>query len=398
VARAVAREKGVRLFLVGGTVRDLLLRRPVKDVDLVVEGDAAGFARALAAALGGRARTHERFGTAAVELSDGGRLDVAAARRESFDAPGALPRVQPARIEKDLARRDFTINAMALELAAAVRPRLFDPFGGRRDLERRTLRFLHPRSPFDDPTRAFRAVRYANRLGFRIAPDAGRAIREALRSGAFDAVSGDRLRSELELLFAEANRAAAARRLAGLGLAAALGARLPATRAALERVRRAERLSAGWPEAGGWLLFLLAWASDRPARDLGRLADRLALQGDAGRAVRGWPATRRRLVLLRRPRRRSAIRRLLEGLSPEETGALAACLPSRAAARLLEVARRPVLLRIGGRDLLAAGVPAGPAVGRALAAARDAREDGMICAGEELEFALRRAGGPRRKT
>jgi tRNA nucleotidyltransferase (CCA-adding enzyme) len=394
----VAREEGVRLFLVGGVVRDLLLRRPVKDVDLVVEGDAAGFARALAAALGGRARAHERFGTAVVELSDGGRLDVAAARRETYHGPGALPRVQTAHIEEDLARRDFTINAMALDLAAAARPRLFDPFGGRRDLERRTLRFLHPRSPFDDPTRAFRAVRYANRLGFRIAPDAGRAIRAALRSGAFGAVSGDRLRRELELLFAEPNRDQAARRLAGLGLAAALGARLPATRAALERVRRAERLLAGWPEAGGWLIFLLAWASDRPAPAFGRMADRLALQGDAGRAVRGWPATRRRLALLRRPRRRSAIRRLLEGLSPEETGALSACLPRRVAARLLEVARRPVRLTIGGRDLLAAGVPAGPAVGRALSAALAAREDGMICAGEELEFALRRAGGPRRKT
>ena len=241
VARRVAREKDVRLFLVGGTVRDLLLRRPVKDVDLVVEGDAAGFARALSAALGGRARAHERFGTAAVELSDGGRLDVAAARRETYDGPGALPRVQTARIEEDLARRDFTINAMALELSAAVRPRLVDAFGGRRDLERRSLRFLHAHSPFDDPTRAFRAVRYANRLGFRIAPDAGRAIRAALRSGAFDAVSGDRLRRELELLFAERNRAAAVRRLAGLGLAAALGARLQATGAALRRVHRAER-------------------------------------------------------------------------------------------------------------------------------------------------------------
>jgi tRNA nucleotidyltransferase (CCA-adding enzyme) len=389
----VARDKSLRLFLVGGVVRDLILGRTVRDLDLVVEGDAAGFARAVAARLQGQVRAHGRFGTAIAEFPDGGRLDVAAARREIYDSPGALPRVAPASLEEDLARRDFTINAMALEIAPARRSRLLDPFGGLRDIESRKLRFLHPLSPFDDPTRAFRAVRYANRLGFHIGRDAAAAVREALRAGAFDSVSGDRLRRELELLFAEPNRAAAVRLIAGLGVGSVLKARMSASAAALARLRRAEALSSQWPPAGGWLLYLLAWVHDCRADRLRRLADRLALQGRPGRAVRDWGATRRRLLRLGRARRRSAVRALLEGLSPEEIGALAVSLPLRSAARLLDVVRRPLSLSIGGRELLAAGVSAGPAVGRALAATLAAREDGMISAGGELDFALRRARG-----
>lgn len=372
-------------------MRDLLLGRPVRDVDLVVEGDAAGFARALAGKLGGRVREHDRFATATLKLPGGSRLDVASARRESYSGPGALPRVRPASIEEDLFRRDFTVNAMAMELAPAGRARLLDPFGGRRDLAARVLSFLHPRSPCDDPTRAFRAVRYANRLGFRVALDAVGAIRRSIEAGAFVAVSGDRLWRELELIFAETGRADAVRRMSALGLARVLGAGLAADSRTLSRLRRAEALLNGGSVEGGGLLFLLVWAAGRSQGDLDRLADRLALAGAAGRSMRSWGRTWRGLGTLRKERRRSRIRRLAAGLSPAEIGALAAGLPRREAARLCDVANRPVLLSIGGRDLVAAGVPAGPALGRALAETLEAREDGMIGAREELDFALRRA-------
>src|SRR5215471_8285090 len=133
VARTVAREGGERLFLAGGVVRDLLLGREVRDVDLVVEGDALAFARRLAERLGAMLRTHERFATATLERRGGHRLDVAATRRERYVRSGALPDVMPGvPIEQDLGRRDFSINALALELAR--RPRLLDPFAGRDDL------------------------------------------------------------------------------------------------------------------------------------------------------------------------------------------------------------------------------------------------------------------------
>jgi tRNA nucleotidyltransferase (CCA-adding enzyme) len=374
-------------------VRDLLLGRPVCDLDLAVEGDAASFARALAGKIGGRVREHGRFATATLELPGGGRCDVAAARSETYARPGALPKVRPASIAEDLARRDFTVNAMAIELGPPGRVRVLDPFGGSRDLTERTLRFLHPRSPCDDPTRAFRAVRYANRLGFRVAPDSIRAVRVAIAEGAFDAISGDRLRRELDLIFAEPDPAGAVARMGALGLVPIVGDGLSADARTLARLRRAEALvREGKAEASG-LLFLLVWASLLRKGELGALADRLALNGAPGRSVRQWESTWRRLAGLRTERRRSRIRRLASGLSAAEIGALAAGLDRRKAARLCDTALRPVRLSIGGRDLVAAGVPAGPSVGRALEATLEAREDGMIGPGEELDFALRCARG-----
>lgn len=392
-ARATARERGERLFLVGGVVRDLLLDRPVRDLDLVVEGDAAAFTRALAGRIGGAVREHARFGTASLQTPDGGRIDIASSRTESYAHPGALPRVSPAGIHEDLARRDFTLNALALEIAPAGRPRLWDPFGGRADLAARRLRFLHAASPVDDPTRAFRAVRYANRLGLAIEPGTIRAVKRAIAAGSFEAVSGDRLCREIALLFAEPDAAGSARRLAALGLPGALGAKLPASPGALARLKRAESLGASWPEAAGWPLFLLAWAADRPPAELNRLAERLGATGAARSAFQRWGATRRRLPLLSRTRKPSETRRLLAGLAPVEAAALSICLPPRAAERVLSAAHGTARLTISGRDLVRAGVPPGPAIGRALEETLDARLDGRLRASGELAFALSRAAG-----
>jgi tRNA nucleotidyltransferase/poly(A) polymerase len=346
VSRRLARERGTRLYLAGGAVRDLLLRRPVVDVDLVVDGDAGAFARELASRLSAGIRAHDRFGTATLELP-GGRLDLAATRRETYAAPGALPAVSPgAAIEEDLGRRDFSINAMALELHP--RRRLIDPFGGRRDLARGQVRFLHAASPADDPTRALRAVRYGNRLGFRLAPEARRSIGAAIAAGAFDAVSGDRLRRELSLILGEERRAQAVARVHRLGLDGAIHPALArAWKGALGRLACAERAGA----CSGWLGCLRAWMAASPAGDLERVADRLNLSR----------ADRKALV------------------SPGKAG--------------------PVRLAIRGADLIAAGVAPGPAIGRALAGTLAARENGRIGPAQELAHALkltRRAAGRRR--
>jgi tRNA nucleotidyltransferase (CCA-adding enzyme) len=179
-------------YLVGGAVRDLLLGRERADVDVVVEGDPARLARRL----GGESRAHERFGTVAVN-ADGLEVDLAAARSEVYPEPGALPRVRPASLTEDLARRDFTINAMAVPLAGEVR--LIDPHGGLADLERGVLRALHPGSMRDDPTRALRAARYAARYGLRPEPDTD----EQIRATDLGAVSSDRVEAELRKLAAE---------------------------------------------------------------------------------------------------------------------------------------------------------------------------------------------------
>jgi tRNA nucleotidyltransferase (CCA-adding enzyme) len=395
-ARALARRRGVRLYLAGGVVRDLLSRRPVRDVDLVVEADEAGaaaFVRDLARELSASARPHGRFGTAVVTLPDGDRLDVAAARRETYSSPGALPAVAfPAAIDEDLARRDFTVNAMALALSPERRPRLVDPFGGAADLSRRTLRVLHPASFVDDPTRALRAVRYANRYGLRLDAATRRAISRAIDEGAFDRVSGDRLRRELVKVFEEPRRAAAVRLLRRLGIdraiAPALG-RVPREEPLLRRVEALAR-EGDEPQAG-WLAYLLGWAGTLRPADLRAVADRLGLAGSERARLLAWPATRRRLGPGLARRSVSEIARRIGGVSPDERLAASALLSPRdrhaLAATHRRVTRRPFTLR--GADLIAAGVAPGEAVGRALSRTRDALLDGRIASRDALAFAIR---------
>ena len=200
-AAAVARGQGV--YLVGGTVRDLLLGEPGFDVDLAVEGDGQAFARALATGARRPGQPHDAFGTAVVEYGDGERVDVVTARRERYEAPAALPTVEPSTIEDDLFRRDFTINAMAVALDGRAAGRLVDPFEGRRDLEAKTIRVLHDGSFVDDPTRIFRALRYASRYGFELDEHTDALAREAIEAGLVGRLSPARLRDELVLLLDE---------------------------------------------------------------------------------------------------------------------------------------------------------------------------------------------------
>jgi tRNA nucleotidyltransferase (CCA-adding enzyme) len=379
------------VYLAGGLVRDRLLGRPVRDVDVVVEGDALDFAERLAARLGAHVKLHGRFGTATLTLSSGERCDVAGTRSESYEGPGALPRVVAgASIEDDLARRDFSINAMAFEIAPGRR--LVDPFGGLQDLVSGSIRMLHPRSALDDPTRAVRAARYAARLGFRIEPATRAWIAEAVRAQAFDAVSGDRLRREIALLLGEESRAGAVDRLGRLRVDGAISPALTAEGAS-GRIRRVEKMARGLGESPGWLCYLLSWMAEAEPGAVRRVADRLAMAGDEGRRVRAWPGVRRRLGRGIGARRPSEIGRRLSGLSRDEILAAAARLTlgdRRALLRSLDTRSR-VALRVRGADLVARGIAPGPAIGRALARTLAARRDGRIRAAEELAYALEAA-------
>jgi tRNA nucleotidyltransferase (CCA-adding enzyme) len=211
-------------YLVGGTVRDVLLGVPPRfDFDLVVVGDAEAYARALAERLAGTMTTHGRFGTATVQYGRGAHVDIATARTESYAAPAALPDVAPAaRIDDDLGRRDFTINAIAVSLPDAE---LVDPFDGRRHLDEQLVRVLHEESFVDDPTRIFRAARYEARLRFRMDPKT-----ETLALLAVPLVrrlSGARVREELYAIYAEQEAPAALERLRALGVDEAAGLTLP---------------------------------------------------------------------------------------------------------------------------------------------------------------------------
>lgn len=379
-AKAAARDQGLALYLAGGVVRDLLLGRTVRDVDLVVLGDGIHFARSLTARLGGSIREHLRFGTATLTLPSGENVDVASARRETYAHPGALPAIRAgASIEEDLARRDFTVNAMAFELAP-VAGRVLDPFGAARDLARGVIRELHAGSFLDDPTRAFRAVRYSNRLGFRISPRTREAIGAALAAGALGHVSGDRLRREIHLILDEPARGRAVAEMGALGLSRAVEPALDAhPRAAAGRVTRAESLTAALDGEVTWLCYLLAWMWQAVEQDVERVAHRLALAGEEARVFRRWPGVSGRL----------AAAEVRSDVTKDEVVAAASGLDARRRRALVErAAARSIRLAIRGRDLIAAGVKAGPAVGAALAQTLAARQKGRIRESDELAFAL----------
>ncbi|HET6571418.1 MAG TPA: hypothetical protein VFG58_08030 [Solirubrobacterales bacterium] len=337
------------VYLVGGAVRDLLLGLPRSDVDLVVVGDAA----ALAARLGADPVEHERFATAKATL-DGHEIDIATARSETYARPGALPEVEPAAdIETDLARRDFTINAIALPLRGEPAP--VDPFGGAADLEAGLLRALHERSFADDPTRAVRAARYAARFGFGLEP----RTEELLRSADLETVSADRRRSELLRLAGEDEAVRGFELLADWGL--------------IEPRPGGLALAASVDE----LLAAPPWSGTAP-RDAALLA---AAAGPAG----GEEA-----LAHESPDRPSRAVELANGRDAVEL-LLARALGAEWLDRYLERWRH-VRLEIDGDDLIAAGVPQGPALGRGLQRALSRKLDGELDGrDEELTVALEAA-------
>ncbi len=219
-----ARTAGGDGYLVGGAARDLLLRRSPVDLDVAVEGpvrSVASLVSALATEAGWSVEArHARFGTAKLRSPDGMGIDIAATREEHYPYPGALPVVSTGvSIRKDLGRRDFTVHAMAFRLSdAGVEAGLLDPFGGEEDLGRRCLRLLHEGSLADDPTRVFRAVRYAARLGFEVDSGFAEALRRGIESGSFVRISGDRLRRALQEVLSEQNRGMAVEILARFGV------------------------------------------------------------------------------------------------------------------------------------------------------------------------------------
>lgn len=339
------------VYLVGGAVRDLLLRRGRSDVDLVVLGDAA----ALAAELGAITVEHERFATAKLRL-DGHRVDIATARAESYPQPGALPEIEPAiAIETDLARRDFTINAMAIPLQGATS--LIDPYGGRADLEAGVLRVLHPRSFVDDPTRTLRAARYAARFGFELEP----GTEELLRRTDLGTVSADRRRADLLRLAAEPEAPRGFELLAAWGLVAPRPGGI------------------GLAARVGELLAAPPWQGVAPR-------DRAVLT-----AALGSPGGEERLAAAR-PERPSRAVELARGRDPLELVLARALGAEWLDHYLLEW--RSVGLEIDGDDLIAAGVRQGPAVGRGLDEALRRKLDGEIAGREaELDAALDAARG-----
>ncbi|MGH7235070.1 MAG: CCA tRNA nucleotidyltransferase [Nitrospiraceae bacterium] len=401
-AGELADQSGMPAFVVGGFVRDLLLGRNNPDLDLVVEGDGLAFARALGREMGARVKTHDRFGTAALVFPDGFKLDVAMARTESYRHPGALPRVRPSSIEKDLCRRDFTINTLAIRLNPRRFGELLDFYGGRRDLEAKTIRVLHDLSFVDDPTRVFRAIRFEQRYGFRLDRGTRALIKGAVTAGLIARLSGHRLREELVRLCSEKELHKAVARLNKLDLLRVIhldlkwSSRLERLLKAVEHVlERRGRLHLE-RQIDTWLVPFMALMEGLSAKAVGEVVKRLAIPARQVATIRAGHSVTdgvlRRLAK-RPPPRPSETYHVLIGVPEEVLLFMTAKTRSRTATRKIAAYLtrfKHVKPLLTGADLKALGLKPGPIYKQILDRLLDARLNGEVKSDtDERELALR---------
>jgi tRNA nucleotidyltransferase (CCA-adding enzyme) len=383
--------EGAQAYLVGGSVRDLLRGVAPQELDVVVEGDIAP----LLDALGGAEIVHDRFGTASVSVA-GAAVDVTTSRRERYPEPGALPEVEPAPLEEDLLRRDFTVNAIAVSLPQGelhAAPLAED------DLAQGLLRVLHDRSFIDDPTRLWRLGRYTARLGYRPEERTAELAQAALAQGALATVSGSRIGAELRLALAEDDATSVIAELRALGVLAAAG-----IDNCVEESTMREALALLPADGRDDLLLLAALlAGNDSGHKLVTLLDRLAFAAaDRDRvvaAVLALPGLLRELPASSQP---SHLYGLAAG-APIEAVALAGALGEaegdgnaaqvRANAERWLRELRHVRVQINGDDLIAAGVPQGPEIGRRLRTVLERRLDGELAEGREAELRAALEGG-----
>ena len=393
LAGGMVQGKGQQLCLVGGVVRDLLLGRENFDIDLVLEGDAIDLARELSDLKPGKITTHPRFGTAKLQW-DHWSVDLTTARAETYARPGALPTVRPAAIRDDLFRRDFTINAMAIELNSGRYGRLFDVYGGQNDLKQKHVRVLHEKSFIDDATRIWRGLRYEQRLGFRLEPTTLRWLKRDI--ACLDTVSGDRIRCELELVLQEAYPEKILNRARELGVLSRLHPALQGDRGLAEKFEQARRMRLPGLSLIGLYLALLAYFLTREENE--RLISYLRLCKSAARTLRDTIDLKARLKSLDDPGLTpSRVYVLLHGYSTSAVAANFLAGDSPVACRYLDLFLKELCYVkpiFGGEDLKKLGVSPGPRLKEILDRLLEAKLDRQaITKQDEKDLVRRWLGG-----
>jgi tRNA nucleotidyltransferase (CCA-adding enzyme) len=403
-------KKGLPLYIIGGFVRDLFVGHPGLDFDLVVEGDAAAFARAIAREYGGKITIHPHFGTASWEpeveklalpnvdrsrLTGMPPLDFVTARSETYSHPGALPTVKPGSLADDLCRRDFTINTLALRLDGQFFGQLIDQLGGLPDLKQGLVRALHAESYFDDPTRILRAVRYEKRYNFAILERDLRLIDGA--KSHLSGLSGERLRHELDLILAEERSLQMLERLHTLEVLTSLHQLLGWD---AQKARLFTALQEGEPDS--WqdvpdllhqprrvAVSYLLWLGSLGSAQIEDLAFRLDFTASLREALLAYSSLYKDLPSLIDLKPSQVVARL------DGTPLLVVCAASLAAdppvRHVLESYLshwRHVKPQTTGDDLVRRGLPPGPAYKLILGRLREAHLDGKIKTGEEEKTLL----------
>ncbi len=376
-------------FLVGGVVRDMLLNRKTTDLDVVIEGEAIPVAKAVARQHKCRLQTHPRFGTAKITTANH-VLDLVTARSETYAFPGALPTVQPATIIDDLARRDFTVNAMALLLSPDKFGELLDPHGGQQDLDRKRIRILYPASFIDDPTRILRAVRYEQRLGFSLEAETEKQLRQHVHG--LGNVSGARLWNELKRVLEEAEPESSFYRADYLGVLPVL---FPPFRISdqlghhFRQARNSGDRSLSLPA-----IYLAILSFRFTPEEAAQFPSRFNCPKWASRTVRDTVQLRNTAVSLSRADMPPGqIDRILRDYQPEAIKGVSIAVESPLLENRLTLyldRLRYVKCELDGNDLLAMGVPAGRRLGQTIRRLREARLDGTVTTREEEQSLVSR--------
>jgi tRNA nucleotidyltransferase (CCA-adding enzyme) len=383
IAGMEASEIGLRLYIVGGVVRDLFLGRANFDFDLVVEGDAISLARRLAKDSQAKLTVHSRFGTAKLDYPDFS-LDLATARSETYSQPGALPTVKPGSLKDDLIRRDFSINAMAICLIPHHFGELVDLYNSKNDLEHRLIRILHPNSFIDDATRILRAIRYEQRLGFKLEAETEKLLRRDVTM--LDNISGDRIRHELELIMKEDEPERALKRAEELGVLSKLHPSLKGNGWLSRKFEQARKADIRASRSTIYLCLLIYNLTEKENE---QFISRLNFPKNSAQAMRQTLQLKAKLQSLANPKLKpSDIYQSLHGYTATaiQANALASELSIVSQHLQLYLTRlRYVKTWLSGEDLKRMGIPAGPKMGETLSAIHKARLDGEIRTRKEEE-------------
>ena len=386
-AEEVAEELRLRLYVVGGFVRDTLLGRATEDVDLVVEGEVEELARELARRFDGKAILHDKYMTASVRFPDGGKLDLASARRETYCRPAALPEVAQSSLKSDLYRRDFTINSLAIRLdgcgpsdscSQTLHGAVIDFFGGQQDLESGQIRVLHNHSFFDDPSRILRAIRFEQRLGFTIEPNTRQLLKAALEADALTLTRPERLKEELRLALSESDPIKVMDRFESLKVLDLINPELKFRGRVRDRTERALEILARNPDLlrrdQFWLVVMSLFGLELSEQAAAQMSSRF------GWRFLQWPWDLTQVMgrLCRHALSPSEIAELLDPLSDVALVVFATVSPHVTFKQRFDLyfhSLRDQRSLLSGHDILHAGVPTGPSVSvwkkRVLQAQRD---------------------------
>lgn len=404
----MARKQNLALYLAGGLARDLLLRRSTLDFDFVVEGDAVSFAKSVARAFGGAVEIHQPFGTAKWILDESAAfsishaldtlpasVDFVTARSETYAHPAALPTVTPSDIESDLRRRDFSVNALAIQLSPSeASGRLLDVGGGEEDLEHGLIRAIHEQSFIDDPTRILRALRYAERLGFNLESNTAEWMRAALPY--LGRLTGQRLRNEIDLILREPRAGAILLRLQALGALAYIHQSFRISPQLPDLIARCQHLKLPWPKEniGGQTLRWIMLLSGINSAEAQALCERLALTNRLKEAVTASAKLSEEMHAIGNPAiRPSRVTQILDAFPEDalQAGWLLAADKPEVQTLIAQYAsdwrgRRPT---ISGDDLKEMGLAPGPRYRMLLDRLRFAWIDGEVKSANEEAALLR---------